>query len=93
MLELLHVIDGSVLPHSQMVCDRPEVAGAKDLTHSGHFGVSSHLPFLSFKTEKHILSTLNPSCQHRAEDILGPCDSITHSESCRQKCGHVPDLP
>ena len=48
MLELLHVIDGSVLPHSQMVCDRPEVAGAKDLTHSGHFGVSSRLPFFFF---------------------------------------------
>ena len=43
-----------------MVCDRPEVAGAKALTHSGHFGVSSRLPFLSFKTENHILSTLNP---------------------------------
>ena len=77
--------DGIILPRCQMVCDRSEVMCAKDLAHGRHFGVSAHPPFLLFKTENHIL-TLNPSGQHRAEDTLGSCDSIMHSESSRQKC-------
>ena len=80
---VLHVTDGSILPQCQMVYDRPEVTFGKDLTHGRHFGVSSCPPFLPFKTENHILSTLNPSGKERVMDILASCDSIMHSKSSR----------
>ena len=75
-----------------MVCDRPEVMWAKDLIHGRHFGVSSHPPFLPFKTENHILSTLNPRGWGRAKDILASCDCIMHSKSSRQNCRNALDL-
>ena len=82
----LPVTDGIILPQCQMVCDRPEVMCAKDLTHGRHFSVSSRPPFLPFKTDNHMLSTLNPSGQDRGKDILTFCDTIMQSKSSRQKC-------
>lgn len=88
---------GSVLPHCQMVCDGPEVAGAKDLTHSSHFGVSSRLPFLSSKIfwdlELLLIYFELPVVTTELRPILGLCDSMMHSKSCRQKCRNVLDLP
>ena len=77
--------NSSILFHHQMVCDRSELACAKDPSLSRHFGVS--LIFLSYPSRPRTTS-YPPSIfsdHDRAEDILGSYDSIMHLKSSRQK--------
>lgn len=55
--------------------------GAKHPTHSRHFGMCSHLPFLFFKMWNHMLS----SRIYSRQQTFGPCDCVIYSKSYRQK--------